>query len=119
MASPSLRVGIVGVAGKMGQTLVQTVLETPDAALSAASEAAGHAALGQDVARVCGLAEPLGVAVTGDIGDVAAAADVLIDFTRPLGTLATLEAATAQSVPVVIGTTGFTPSQTQLIQQAA
>ncbi|MEM9604731.1 MAG: 4-hydroxy-tetrahydrodipicolinate reductase [Pseudomonadota bacterium] len=119
MASPSLRVGIVGVAGKMGQTLVQTVLETPGVGLSAASEMAGHPALGQDVGGVCGASEPLGVSVSPDINAVVGDADVVIDFTRPLGTLATLEAATAQSVPVVIGTTGFTPSQTQRIQQAA
>ena len=47
------------------------------------------------------------------------AADLLIDFTRPEGTLAHLEACAAAGKAMVIGTTGFSPAQLARITDAA
>jgi 4-hydroxy-tetrahydrodipicolinate reductase len=44
---------------------------------------------------------------------------VLIDFTRPEGTLAHLAACRERSIAMVIGTTGFTPAEKALIGAAA
>lgn len=60
----------------------------------------------------------LSLCATLDIGmDISpiAGADVLIDFTRPEGTLTHLRHARA----AVVGTTGFTPAQAREIEQAA
>jgi len=60
----------------------------------------------------------LTLAATLDIGDALAPiaqADVLIDFTRPEGTLEHLKHCKA----AVIGTTGFSPSQEKSIKEAA
>ena len=60
----------------------------------------------------------LSLAATLDIGDALAPiaqADVLIDFTRPEGTLEHLKHCKA----AVIGTTGFSPSQEKSIKEAA
>jgi 4-hydroxy-tetrahydrodipicolinate reductase len=48
-----------------------------------------------------------------------AGADVLIDFTRPEGTLAHLAACRDLGVKAVIGTTGFTPGQKAAIAEHA
>jgi len=46
------------------------------------------------------------VRISDDLG-VLAGADVLIDFTRPAGTLAHLKACCDAGIAIVIGTTGF------------
>lgn len=112
-------IGVVGVAGKMGQTLAQTLLETRGVTLAGATEHSGHAGLGQDVATLCGLGSPLDVPVTDALGTVARKCDVLIDFTRPASTLATLQASVESGTAVVIGTTGFSDSQMADVRQAA
>ena len=119
MESLNLRVGIVGVAGKMGQTLALALRDQPGLQLTAATEFEAHARLGEDVATVCGASDPFDVALQSDIAAAAAACDVLIDFTRPACTLATLEAAVAANSAVVVGTTGFTSSELAQLEQAA
>ncbi len=48
-----------------------------------------------------------GVAISSDVDAVLGAADCLIDFTRPEGTLAHVAAARRLGKKMVIGTTGF------------
>ena len=49
--------------------------------------------------------------VTPDVAAAIAGASVLIDFTRPEGTLVHLAACRDKGVAAVVGTTGFTPTQ--------
>jgi 4-hydroxy-tetrahydrodipicolinate reductase len=102
------RVAIHGAAGRMGRNLVLACHEHPELELVLALDHAGHEALGQDAGRLAGL-DDLGVAVSSEAGD--AAFDVAIDFTRPDGTLAMLDACRRRGAPIVIGTTGFDPEQ--------
>jgi len=60
-----------------------------------------------------------GVTITADLAAGLHGADVLIDFTRPEGTLAHLRACVERQVRLVIGTTGFAPQQHAQIAQAA
>ncbi|OOG23344.1 4-hydroxy-tetrahydrodipicolinate reductase, partial [Thioalkalivibrio denitrificans] len=60
-----------------------------------------------------------GVAVTDDPAALTDAFDVLIDFTRPEGTLAHLEICRKAGRAMVIGTTGFSEEQKQVIRDAA
>jgi 4-hydroxy-tetrahydrodipicolinate reductase len=57
--------------------------------------------------------------VTADVRVGLAQAQVLIDFTRPEGTLAHLKACRELGVNAVIGTTGFTSLQKDLVEDAA
>src|SRR5207249_590632 len=59
-----------------------------------------------------------GVAVSDDAAAIANA-DVLIDFTRPEGTLHHLDVCRAEGVKAVIGTTGFSAAQKNLIEKAS
>ncbi len=49
--------------------------------------------------------------MSDDIDGVLAQSDYLIDFTRPEGTMAHVEAALRRDVKLVIGTTGFDDAQ--------
>lgn len=114
-----MRIGIVGVAGKMGRTLALCLRDQAGMKLSAATELNGHPGLGCDVATVCGFAEPTGITLCADVQRAARACDVLIDFTRPACTLASLEAADQTGTPIVIGTTGFTQDERRQIELTA
>lgn len=113
----STRIAILGAAGRMGHALIATIAATPAAALSAAIDRAEAGEQGQDAGFLAGIA-PLQITVSADLASALAASDVLIDFTRPEGTMAALAACLTAGKPIVIGTTGFTPEQKALIGAA-
>jgi 4-hydroxy-tetrahydrodipicolinate reductase len=112
------KVGLVGVAGRMGQTLVKACLNTSGVVLAGAVERDDSPAIGMDVGEVAGMLR-LGIAVTDDLAKVIDDIDVLIDFTRPSSTLRHVEICRKAGKRIVIGTTGFTADEKARIQQAA
>jgi 4-hydroxy-tetrahydrodipicolinate reductase len=112
-----LRIAIAGAGGRMGRTLIEAALATPGLVLAAALDAAGSPALGRDAGEPLG--RTTGVQVASDVRAGIAVSDCIIDFTRPEGTLAHLEACVALGRAAVVGTTGFTPPQQALIREAA
>ena len=112
-----IRVAIAGSGGRMGQTLIDAVLAAPDLTLTGALEISGSALLGRDVGERSGRAT--GVAITADPAAGVRNADVLIDFTRPEGTLAHLAACAAAKVGAVIGTTGLSAGDKEAMREFA
>ena len=104
-----MKVAIAGAGGRMGHALIDAVLMDCGSELAVALDAAGSPALGQAAG---------GVKVGADLGALAGA-DVLIDFTRPEGTLAHLEACQKHGKAMVIGTTGFSDAQKARIAEGA
>ena len=113
----SLRVAVAGASGRMGRTLVEAVLAAPDLVLAGALDVDGAPGLGRDAGEPFG--RTTGVAVTRDVAAAVADADVLIDFTRPEGTLAHLRACVDAGVGMVVGTTGFDEAGRRAISDAA
>jgi 4-hydroxy-tetrahydrodipicolinate reductase len=113
-----LRIAVAGASGRMGRMLVDAVLASDDLVLSGALDVAGSPALGQDAAAFVGRSS--GVTIGADLETGLADADVLIDFTRPEGTLAHLAVCRRLGVKAVVGTTGFTETQkSQIVAHAA
>jgi 4-hydroxy-tetrahydrodipicolinate reductase len=110
-------VAIAGSGGRMGQTLIDAILAAPDLTLTGALEIPGHALLDRDVGERSGRAT--GVVVTADASAGMRNADVLIDFTRPEGTLANLAACAAAKVGAVVGTTGLSVGDKDTLCQFA
>jgi 4-hydroxy-tetrahydrodipicolinate reductase len=100
-----MKIAIAGAGGRMGRTLIEAVLADRGLSLAAAFDVPGSPALGQEVGNIRITSDP----------KTSAAADVLIDFTRPEGTLEHLRHAKA----MVIGTTGFSPAQKKTVEEAA
>jgi 4-hydroxy-tetrahydrodipicolinate reductase len=84
-----IKVAVAGAAGRMGQTVCRAVQAAPDMEL-------------------IGRADP---ALGTSVGDVLAAAEVLVDFTVPETAVDNARQALAAGVHVVIGTTGFDPEE--------
>jgi 4-hydroxy-tetrahydrodipicolinate reductase len=92
---PPLRVAVAGASGRMGQMLIEAVNSADDCALAAQLD------------------------IGCDIDTALQGAQVLIDFTRPEGTMAHLRACRGRSVNLVIGTTGFDDTQLAAIAEHA
>ncbi len=107
------RVAVAGASGRMGRALVEAIAASPDLALAAAFDVAGSGAIGTDATGFLG--RPSGVVVSGDARAAIAASEVLIDFTRPEGTLAHLALCRELGVAAVVGTTGFDAAQKRAI----
>lgn len=106
-----IRVAIAGVAGRMGQALVQAVdAQKPELQITAASVPAGDSALAQDIG-ISALGQPAGVTTVSDLETVIDDFDVLIDFTSPASSLVHLELCQHHGKSMVLGTTGFSTSE--------
>jgi 4-hydroxy-tetrahydrodipicolinate reductase len=88
------RIGIIGSDGRMGH------------ALAAAIAAAGHEVAG-------------GIDRGGDVAKLAAASEVLVDFSAPDALEANLAAALGAGVPILVGTTGLGDAHHATIDRAA
>lgn len=112
-----LRVAIAGASGRMGRMLIEAVSQADDCRLAGALDILGAPALGTDATAFLGQAS--GVAITADLAAGLHNTGVLIDFTRPEGTLAHLRVCRELGVQMVIGTTGFTDAQKAEIAAAS
>lgn len=112
-----LNVAIAGAGGRMGRMLIETVLKTDGAKLAAALEIAGSPHLGKDAGEFAGASS--GVTITDDIERALKGCDVLIDFTRPEGTLHHVAICRKLGVRPVIGTTGFDDAGRAALAEAA
>jgi 4-hydroxy-tetrahydrodipicolinate reductase len=108
-AGPRRRVAIAGASGRMGRTLIEAVAASPDLVLAAAFDVAASPGIGSDATAFLGRAS--GIVIGADARAALAASEVLIDFTRPAGTLAHLALCRELGVAAVVGTTGFDTAQ--------
>jgi 4-hydroxy-tetrahydrodipicolinate reductase len=95
------RIGILGAKGRMGR------------AIALAADELG--------ATISGGIDQDGVVhgAYASLAELAAASDVLVDFTRPDALLGHLQAAVTGNCPIVVGTTGLTPDDHAAIAAAA
>ena len=104
-APAAIRVAIAGAGGRMGQALIEATLEADDVTLAAALDLPRSAYIGADAGERCG--RSTGIRIQSDVEAALGVSDVLIDFTRPAGTLAHVDACANAGVAAVVGTTGI------------
>lgn len=96
-ASPPLRLGLIGISGRMGQEIVALASADPT------------------VVVIGGIRS----ATAAELDTLAGISDVLVDFSVPLATMAALDAAIAAERPLVVGTTGLATGQVASLRAAA
>ncbi len=104
------RIAIVGVAGRMGRTLVNAVQQDAEATLAGGIVEPGSSLAGADIGELAGIGK-LGVAAADSLEAIVDDFDVLIDFTAPQVTLANLAFCAAHGKRIVIGTTGLSDDE--------
>ena len=114
-ADSKRRITIAGASGRMGRMLIEAVFAADDCSLAGALDIASSPSIGTDAAAFMG--RDCGIPITADLRLGLQGANVLIDFTRPEGTLAHLAVCRELGVNAVIGTTGFTDDQKTAIEE--
>ena len=101
----------------MERALLEAVAQAEDLRLSAALEQSGSPYLGRDAGELIGT--NFGVRIMDDAALALSGCDVLIDFTRPEGTLMHLDVCRMERVKMVVGTTGFSVDQKEELHTAS
>ena len=112
-----MKIAVAGASGRMGRMLIEAISKASDAQLAGALDVAGAPGLGTDAAAFLG--EASNVLITDSLDQALAEADLLIDFTRPEGTLKHLEYCAEHGIKMIIGTTGFDEAGKAAIAAAA
>ncbi len=103
-----VRVGVFGANGRVGQLIIDDLKETEDISLSSVY-----------VRNELNFSIDPSVLVTTDIKAFLNGCDIVIDFSLPEACEALLEACIKTPKPLVIGTTGLSPHQLNLLKQAS
>ncbi|MBP7000700.1 4-hydroxy-tetrahydrodipicolinate reductase [Amaricoccus sp.] len=111
-------IAVLGASGRMGRMLTETVLATPGARISGATERPGHPWIGRDLGEAMGGA-PLGVVVTDEAIEAFAVSQAALDFTAPAATVAHAELAAQARLVHVVGTTGLEREDLEKLAAAA
>lgn len=118
MQDAKIRVAIAGAGGRMGRQLIQATLQREGTQLGAALERPGSSLVGSDAGELAGTGT-VNTVIHDSLDVVADDFDILIDFTRPEGTLTHLDFCRKHGKGMVIGTTGFDDAGKQAIADAA
>lgn len=111
------RIAISGANGRMGHMLIEALGQSDDCSLTGALDVVGSPGIGADASAFLGRAS--GVLIQSDPRAGLKDSGVLIDFTRPEGTMAHLAVCRELGVKLVIGTTGFSDGQKAEIAAAS
>ena len=104
------KIVICGVAGRMGQRLAHLTLAASDLELCGGKERPDHEAVGRDIGEVVGTRR-LDLTVSDTLSGIVEPDQVVVCFTTPEATLEDAALCAVRGVPMVVGTTGFTPEQ--------
>lgn len=103
-----LKIGIHGSTGRMGRMIIEN--------LKGDSEAKAEVL---HAIETFSFTPPQDAIITDSVATLCASSEVIIDFTIPKGTEALLEAVIKNPRPMVVGTTGLSEHQFNLLKEAA
>ena len=118
MSDNVMKLVVVGAAGRMGQTLIRVIHETPGVELHAAVERESSPFIGRDAGELSGLGT-IGVPVTSDALAAFLHVDGVIDFTSPKSSVEFATLAAQARIVHVIGTTGCSNDDEARFEAAA
>ncbi|MGV3278907.1 4-hydroxy-tetrahydrodipicolinate reductase [Rickettsiales bacterium LUAb2] len=113
-----MKIGILGCCGRVGRNLLKEIYYTNPSLLSAGLDNASSPLIGTDLGRLIDVND-IGISVSGNMEEVFAASDVLIDFTVSSAAIDHIKYAAKVKKPIVVGTTGFNDKQEALIKKLA
>jgi 4-hydroxy-tetrahydrodipicolinate reductase len=113
-----VRISVVGASGRMGQCLIKAAALAEHTELTAAVSRAESPVIGIDAGVVAGIGN-IGVQVVDNLTKIVDQFDILIDFTRPAASMSFIEICRQAGKKIVIGTTGYSQTQRELIAEAA
>ncbi len=113
----STRIVISGVSGRMGGVLTRLIKATEGFTIEGGLVSEKSQYKGRDIGELANIRE-IGMSASTDLS-IIEDADAVIDFSAPDATIQLLEAAQETKTAFVIGTTGFSANQEEIIRKAA
>jgi 4-hydroxy-tetrahydrodipicolinate reductase len=112
------RMGVVGCGGRMGRILVAEIAATEGCAVAGGSEAPGSVYVNQDIGDLCGIGH-IGIPIGENVEKLIRDSDVLLEFTSPEATASHAALAASLGKAMVVGTTGLSAEQGEIVRRAA
>ena len=105
-----MKIGIIGITGRMGQSVARAVLKNNLTDISVGLVRLGSNLSGQDISKIIG-EENLGIKATDNLEELVKNSDVIIDFSIPDLALQSASLCAKHGKTLVSGTTGFNEEQ--------
>lgn len=113
-----IRVGIIGVEGRMGLNILQLVKDATDLTLGAAITHKNSNNIGEDAGALLH-SDHLNINIVDDVAQTLDHVDVYIDFTTPEATMLNIQPIVKANKAIVIGTTGLSNNDLIKLQEYA
>ncbi len=118
----TISIGVFGASGRMGRMLIREILDDKECVLAGGTLREGSSYMNRSLTDIVGLpagaALPHAVMTTVSPEKLLGVCDVAIDFTRPEVSVHHAYVAAAMGKPMVIGTTGFSQEQINMLAEA-
>jgi 4-hydroxy-tetrahydrodipicolinate reductase len=112
------KIGVAGCAGRMGRMLVAEIAGTEGCTIAGGSEAPGSGYVNQDIGEIAGLGR-IGIPIGETVDKLMRDSDVVLEFTSPTATAEHAALGAKLGTAMVIGTTGLSPEQGDVVREAA
>ena len=109
---------VSGVAGRMGRRIAGLSLADSEIKVTGGLEIQGNPGLGEDLGKLLGLGEQ-GIEVVDNLEKIIGQGDVLVEFSSSQATLEHLQICQGHKKAMVIGTTGFTEDEKEILNKAS
>lgn len=113
-----IKVIVCGGCGKMGSKVAQLIYQNKDMELAGIIESPSHPDIGKDWGISLGMGET-GIFIKDDLEEIIQNTDQIVEFTNPRVSLEHLEIVSKYKKPMIMGTTGFSPEETEKIKNLA
>jgi 4-hydroxy-tetrahydrodipicolinate reductase len=112
------KIGVVGCGGRMGRMLVAEIAATQGCSVAGGSEAPQSGYINQDIGELAGIGR-IGIPIGEAVDKLIRVSDVVLEFTSPAATAEHAALAAAFGKAMVIGTTGLSAAQGDVVREAA
>jgi 4-hydroxy-tetrahydrodipicolinate reductase len=112
------KIGVVGCGGRMGRMLVAEIAATEGCTVAGGSEAPNSGYINQDIGELAGLGR-IGIPIGETVDKLIRTSDVVLEFTSPAATAEHAALAAELGKAMVIGTTGLSAEQGDVVREAA
>ena len=109
---------VCGVCGRMGKRIAALATKDENLHVVGATEIKGCSFVGSDIGSHLDGKGSLGIMISPDLSDDIDKCDCVIDFTSAAASLEHVEICKKHNKPIVVGTTGITPEQKEIILAA-
>ena len=112
------KIGVVGCGGRMGRMLVAEIAATEGCTVAGGSEAPNSGYINQDIGELAGLGR-IGIPIGETVDKLIRDSNVVLEFTSPAATAEHAALAAGLGKAMVVGTTGLSAEQGDVVREAA